>query len=151
LRRRVTIIGVNQARLGYAFLFQGPASLCKNCDFYNVCVENLESGRLYRIVDLGKKKLPCKLLQEEGLVVEVEESPVEVCLDRRLAIRDAIITFNPVSCGISDCENREKCIPVGLVAGDRCKVIESGQVVQCPEKLELVLASLLRVVSPQEA
>jgi len=125
--------------------------MCKNCDLYKVCVENLESGRVYRIVDLGKKRLPCKLLQEEGLVVEVEESPIEVCLDRRLAIRDAIITFNPGSCGMSDCENYGKCIPVGLVAGDRCKVIESGSVVQCPEKLELVLASLLRVVSPQEA
>jgi len=149
--RRITIVGVNQARLGYAFLFQGPTSMCKNCDLYKVCVENLESGRVYRIVDLGKKKLSCKLLQEEGFVVEVEESPIEVCLDRRLAIRDAVITFNPASCGIGGCENHEKCIPVGLVAGDRCKVIESGQVVQCPEKVELVLASLLRVVSPQEA
>ena len=149
--RRITIVGVDQARLGYTFLFQSPTSMCKNCGFYNVCVENLESGRVYRIIDVGKKKLPCKLLQGEGFVVEVEESPIEVCLDRRLAIRDAIITFNPASCGICTCGNYEKCIPVGLVAGDRCKVIESGQVVQCPERLELVLASLLRVVSPQEA
>ena len=125
--------------------------MCKNCNLYKVCVENLESGRVYSVVDLGKKKLHCKLLQEEGFVVEVEESPIEVCLDRRLAIRDAVITFNPASCGISGCENHEKCIPVGLVAGDRCKVIGSGQVVQCPEKLELVLVSLQRVVSPQEA
>ena len=151
MKRRITIVGVDQARLGYTFLFQGPASMCKNCDFYNVCVENLESGRIYRIIDVGKKKLFCKLLQEEGFVVEVEESPIEVWLDRRLAIRDAIITFNPLTCSISDCENYEKCIPAGLLAGDRCKVIESGQVVQCPEKFELVLAWLLRAVSPQEA
>jgi len=151
LKRRITIVGVDQARLGYTFLFQGPASMCKNCDFYNVCVENLESGRIYRIIDVGKKKLFCKLLQEEGFVVEVEESPIEVWLDRRLAIRDAIITFNPPTCSISGCENYEKCIPAGLAAGDRCKVIESGQVVQCPEKFELVLAWLLRAVSPQEA
>ncbi len=144
MRRRVTIVGMDQARLGYSFLFQGSTSICKNCEFYNACVENLESGRVYRIVDVGKRKLPCKLLQEEGFVVEVEESPIEVCLDRRLAIRDAIITFNPVSCGVRTCGNYEKCTPVGLVAGDRCKVIESGQAVQCPEKLELVLASLLR-------
>jgi len=144
LRRRVTIVGMDQARLGYSFLFQGPTSICKNCEFYNACVENLESGRVYRIVDVGKRKLPCKLLQEEGFVVEVEESPIEVCLDRRLAIRDAIITFNPVGCGVRTCGNYEKCTPVGLVAGDRCKVTESGQAVQCPEKLELVLASLLR-------
>ena len=146
MRRRITIVGVDQARLGYTFLFQGPASMCKSCNFHKVCVENLESGRVYRIVDVGKKKLLCKLLQGEGFVVEVEESPIEVCIDRRLAIRDAIITFNPASCGILTCGNYEKCIPIGLAAGDRCKVTESGEAVQCPEKLELVRASLLRVV-----
>jgi len=151
LRKRITVVGVDQARFGYTFLFQGPASICRNCDIYNVCVENLESSRIYRIIDVGKKRLFCKLLQEEGFVVEVEESPVEVCLDRRLAIRDAIITFNPPTCGSAECGNYEKCTPAGLVAGDRCKVIESGQVVQCPERLELVQAWLLRAASPQEA
>ena len=140
----ITIIGENQARLGFKFLFHGYSSECKDCKFNKACLNNLEQNRVYEVVKVTKKKLKCKLHGNECRVVEVIERSIECAIESRFAIQDALIEFNLMKCDSLNCENYKKCVPVGLFDKDRCKVLEVKQKIKCPKNNELTLTSLLR-------
>jgi len=143
-RRGLTILGVGQAREGFRFLFEGSPELCRGCEFFNPCSKWLEPGRIYRVTSVRRRNLPCRLHGGEARVVEVEESCVEASLERRLAVEGALITYKPIECDEADCGRRALCRPLGLRAGDRCKILSVGGGLDCPIGLELRLASLLR-------
>jgi hypothetical protein len=128
---KITIIGVRQARAGYAFLFSNTADSCRQCDYNLPCNGSLENGRVYTVKKVLKKELPCILQSGNGKVVEVEESLKEVLIHPRYAIPGAIITLDFVQCNRPDCKNRERCFPLGLLSGDRCKVVKVGDEVTC--------------------
>jgi len=142
-RRIVTLVGVKQAQTGFVFLHEGPARQCKECQYYSVCMKNLEPGRVYRVLKAREKTVPCKLHLDGAQVVEVVESDVEAALDKKCAIPGVIVTFSGSTC--PSCESQEKCRPHGLVDGDRCKVLEVRQPLTCPAGRCLVLSILRRV------
>jgi hypothetical protein len=141
---KITIVGVKQARLGYTFLFSGSANPCTQCQYYSPCVGTLENGRVYTVTKVVEKEHPCILRQDKGKVVEVEETSKEVLIDPRSAIQGAIITLNLTRCDQLDCKNRERCFPLGLVAGDRCKILEIKDEAMCSLGHRLVGASVQR-------
>jgi len=143
-RRRITILGVGCARIGYKFYFSGSVAECSGCQYSDVCMKNLEPGRVYVVRQVKDKELPCRIHEGSGRVVEVEESDVEAVLENRLAIQDAVITFAPMICLNMICRSYEKCVPIGLLAEDRCKIVEVKEPIGCPQKLELVLVLLRR-------
>lgn len=143
-RGRITLLGIGQAREGFRFLFEGSPELCRDCEFFNACSRLLEPGRIYRVTSVKRRNLPCKLHGGEAKVVEVEESSVEASLERRLAVEGASISYKPIECGKMDCGRGGLCRPLGLRAGDRCKILSVGEGIECPIGLELRLVSLLR-------
>ena len=44
-RRIITLVGVKQARKGLKFLHEKSSEKCENCEYYKVCIENLETGQ----------------------------------------------------------------------------------------------------------
>lgn len=145
-RKLITLISVNQAKLGLVFIHRGLSSKCERCEFYQICVRNLEPGRVYRIVGLREKIISCKLFETEMRVVEVMESEIAAAIPAKQAIENAITTFKVVECNVESCENFEVCFPEGLVDGDRCevvKVIEKN--FRCPRGFPLVKVLLRRV------
>jgi uncharacterized protein (UPF0179 family) len=140
----ITIIGKNQARVGFKFLFLGYSNECEDCEFRKACLNNLEQNRAYEVVKITKKKLECKLHGAESRVVEVTEKPVEVAVESRIAIQDAIIKYDQIKCDFMTCENYKKCIPIGLSDGDKCKIFEVIENIECPKGNELTLISLSR-------
>jgi uncharacterized protein (UPF0179 family) len=142
---KVTIVGVKQARLGYTFLFSGAANPCSQCEYYSPCIGTLEKGRVYTVTKVIEKEHPCILRQDQGKVVEVEETSKEVLIDPRSAIQGAIIRIDLTPCDRLDCRNRDGCFPLGLVAGDRCRILEIKDEVVCSLGPRLVGASVQRV------
>jgi uncharacterized protein (UPF0179 family) len=140
---KVTIIGVKQARLGYTFLFAGSTDSCAQCKYYLPCLGSLESGRVYTVTKVIGKELHC-ILHDKGKVVEVQESSREVLIDQKSAILGAIITLNLVRCDLLECRNRDRCFPLGLVTGDKCRILSIGDEATCSLGLWLVEASLER-------
>jgi len=140
----ITIIGENQARVGFKFLFHGYSIECEDCEYKKACLNNLEQDRVYEVVKIAKKKLECKLHGNGSRVVEVAEKSVEAAVESRIAIQDAIIEFNLIKCDFMICENYKKCIPMGLSEGDKCKILEVMENIKCPKGNELTLTFLLR-------
>jgi len=141
---KVTIVGVKQAKLGHTFLFSGAADSCKHCEYYQSCIGTLENGRVYTVRRVMGKEIPCLLHLDGGRVVEVEESSKEVLIDPRSAIQGAIIRLDLSRCERFDCKNSERCFPLGLVDGDRCRVLEVGREATCPLGPRLVAVSVQR-------
>ncbi|OYT44000.1 hypothetical protein B6U84_04970 [Candidatus Bathyarchaeota archaeon ex4484_40] len=72
----ITLIGPGQAKLGMRFLHKGGTPKCEGCQYRRVCIENLEPGRIYKIVGVREKTLFCEAYGMEMVVVEVTESEV---------------------------------------------------------------------------
>jgi uncharacterized protein (UPF0179 family) len=129
----VTLIGIGQARVGRVFIHKGPCSKCEDCKYFQVCVKNVESERVYKIVGVRQKTLPCRLYETEMQVIEVVDAEIPAAIQSKQAIAGAVITFEMPSCKEEICENRELCLPRGLRQGDRCEVLEVTVSLQCSE------------------
>ncbi len=147
-RAKVTIISPKQARRGYRFIFDGLASPCLPCSYLNACVGNLEVGRIYEVKNVLKKTLECRLHEERGCVVEVDEIVHHANIKPQAAVQDALIRFEPIECETVDCPEYGKCNPVGLRVGDPCKVVAVGEATSCPRGVRLALVQLAREPPP---
>ncbi|RJS76762.1 UPF0179 family protein [Candidatus Bathyarchaeota archaeon] len=133
-KRIVTLVGKGQAKPGTVFIHRGPGLKCNDCKYAQVCVKNVESGRVYKVVKTRNKTLPCSQYEMEMKVVEVVDAEIQSSLPAKQAIPGAIVTFQTPECEEEECENYEICFPVGLKPGDRCEVLEVTGNLQCPEK-----------------
>ncbi|RJS93868.1 UPF0179 family protein [Candidatus Bathyarchaeota archaeon] len=142
----VTLVGKGQAKIGEVFIHRGPGSKCADCEYFHVCVDNIESGRIYEIIRVRDKTHFCKQYGIEMQVVEVINAKIPAAVFAKQAIQGAIITFRPPACDREECEAYNLCFPEGLKLGDRCEILEVIQNLQCPlgfprKKVLLQLAS----------
>jgi uncharacterized protein (UPF0179 family) len=145
--KRITLLGIRQAKLGFTFIHEGVLKKCRECDFFRVCMENLEKGRIYKVVKIREKTFPCKVHENGTRVVEVIENDVEASLPERQALKGCIITFQPQECIKDNCESRIKCRAYGLKQNDKCKVLKIGEKITCPLDRKLVSVVLHRLPS----
>ncbi|MDW8036392.1 MAG: UPF0179 family protein [Candidatus Korarchaeum sp.] len=53
---RMTLVPSRFALKGFRFVFIGPSILCKDCKYKNTCVEGMEVGRVYEIIEVSVRK-----------------------------------------------------------------------------------------------
>jgi uncharacterized protein (UPF0179 family) len=140
----MTLVGQRQARENFTFIHQGSAAECQKCQLFTVCMKNLVTNRLYRIVRVHDRSFPCPMHEDGVRLVEVEEPEIRVAIDCRHFFEGAIVKFVPIKCKRQNCSNFEVCNPVGLTEGDRCRIEKSFGPISCPRGQKLVLASLRR-------
>ncbi len=138
----ITIVSSPQAKVGSVFLFKGPGLECNDCEYYRVCIRNVEPQRVYRVIHVRNRKLKCAKYGTEMRVVEVVDEEVQAAIPSKQAISGAIITFKPPDCKKEDCDNYELCYPIGLRDGDRCEVVEVTESLQCSSQFPLKRAFL---------
>lgn len=141
----VTLIGIKQAKVGFSFVHEGSLKECTGCKLFEVCMKNLDQGRVYRITGVRDKLFSCKVHDEGVRVVEVVEPSIEGTLESRLIFPAGIITFQPQECDETSCEYYPKCFPKGLTKGDRCKIVSVSDRIKCPLNRPLVFVTLQRL------
>lgn len=144
MKRVITLLPLEQAKIGYEFVHYGAAEECAGCELFRVCIENLEKGRKYRVVDLRGFEHPCKIA-EKVRVIEVEECEVLASLEKKEAFVGAKMDFAPVDCTRVLCQNWIYCSPEGLQKSDRCEIRDTGAEIACPRGKSFVLARLRRI------
>jgi uncharacterized protein (UPF0179 family) len=142
MSKKVTLIGKNQARIGFRFLFEGETGLCSSCNVKKVCVGNLKHDRLYEVVKISDRSFPCILHSGEAVVVEVSEPPIDAAISSKTAISGALIKYEKHECNKWDCIHWSRCFPPGLIHGDRYKVDKVKGSLVCPLGIPLLLVSL---------
>ncbi|MEM0268347.1 MAG: UPF0179 family protein [Candidatus Korarchaeum sp.] len=134
---RMTLVPSRLASRGFRFIFIGPSSLCKDCKYRNTCVEGMEVGRLYEVVDVSERKRFQCPLHEEVSLASVRKASLEVAVPKSL-VEGATILYKSVDCKSLSCENYRFCKPEGLKPGDKLSVLrEKGVIRGCDTFQEL--------------
>ena len=141
--KRVTLIDARRAVHGYEFIHYGSAEPCRDCELAQVCIDNLELGRRYRVIGVRGYEHACKIY-DKVKVVEVEEAEIPAAIEKRRAFVGSRITFQAIDCREIFCNNYIFCKPEGLKHGDRCEILEFSDL-NCKKGKELVLARLMRI------
>lgn len=120
----ITLIGKDLAEEGVVFIFHGPADVCESCRFKSSCIESLEKGRKYKIINIRDTEQKCQL-HEGGTVkvVEVEKAKVTALIDSKKVHLGASLSYNPPECNF-DCVFYHLCFPEGLFPGDKCTFVK---------------------------
>ncbi len=127
----ITLIGVDLARTGVEFIFNGAAAECEACKLRNTCL-NLGVGRKYRITGVrGSTEHKCALHDIGVKAVEVAESPNVVAIDSKKAFSGSKITHKQSECATGDCTIYELCHPSGVENGE--KLVISAVIGDLPE------------------
>jgi uncharacterized protein (UPF0179 family) len=120
----ITLIGNDLAKKGLTFLFNKGAKECETCKFKTSCVESLEEGRMYKIIDVRDTQQPCLIHDEEEVtVVEIEKSGITTLINAKKSFEGSTLNYNPPECSL-DCIHHDLCFPDGLKDDDKCTVSE---------------------------
>ncbi|MEM2987286.1 MAG: UPF0179 family protein [Nitrososphaerota archaeon] len=142
-----TLVGLLQAKIGHKFLFNEPTKECYYCDLSQVCIDNLEVGRVYKIVEVLGKKHNCDIHEGGVIAVKVVESEIEVAINAEKAFEGAIINFQMNECNEINCKNYELCNPIGLKNNEKCKILKLSYFIEnCLKNYNLKKAIVKRVV-----
>ena len=135
----VTLIGEKLAKKEEEFTYLGPNNECKNCKLKTVCF-NLKSGRTYRITNVRDKRHNCNVHEGTAVVVEVQEMPLFLAINKKLSEGDESKIENK-ECKSIGCINYEFCNVI-LQKDKKYKIIKIYESIDCPHGYELRKAEL---------
>jgi uncharacterized protein (UPF0179 family) len=121
-KAKVTLIGVDLAKPGLEFVYEGEAEECSPCKVKKAC-NNLHKGRKYRIVTVRQTRHECPVHMNGAVTVEVAEAPVTALIGSEGAITNSRIKFE-FSCNRAECRSYDLCHPDGIVEGEKYVVAE---------------------------
>jgi hypothetical protein len=136
----VTVVGEQQCKKGFEFVFGGPLADCRDCKVKNVCF-HLEQNRAYRVTEVRDVHHECRIHEGGVRVVEVERVPTRSALPKSAALESSMITFEESDCDMVGCANYRLCRPWGAVEGMRFRVSSVEDEIECPKgkNLRIVL------------
>ena len=125
----VTLIGEKLAVDDCEFVYIGPNNECRNCKLKTVCF-NLKPGRKYKITSVREKRHNCSIHEGNAAVVEVQEMPIIVAVDKKFSEGDKI-KFENDTCRSIGCANFELC-STNLGKDKNYKIIKIYEDIECP-------------------
>jgi uncharacterized protein (UPF0179 family) len=117
----ITLISKEQARVGFEFVYQGAAPVCRTCPYRHACL-TLDAGRRYRVAKVRPVEHPCALQEVSANVVEVEPIPRTLVVDARSAIVGSAVDAARYACSRLDCPNWDYCAGPSLPVRQRFHV-----------------------------
>jgi len=135
----VTLIGEKLAKKEKEFTYLGPNNECRNCKLKTVCF-NLKPGRKYKITSVRDKRHNCNVHEGTAAVVEVQEMPILIAIDKKLS-QGSEIKIENNGCGSIGCNNYELC-SVNLQKDKSYKIIKIYESIECPIGNDLQKAEL---------
>ncbi|RLF26229.1 MAG: hypothetical protein DRN01_05190 [Thermoplasmata archaeon] len=137
----VTLVGERMAKKGAEFTYLGPSSECKNCRLKTACF-NLKKGRRYRIVGIRDKRHSCNLHDGGVHVVEVNELPIVVSVEKNNAKEGSEIGITTMDCMHLDCDNFELCHNPAVQVNKKYRVVKLLEKIECMDGRDLVKAEV---------
>jgi uncharacterized protein (UPF0179 family) len=136
----VTVVGEQQSKKGFEFVFGGPLAECRECKVKNVCF-HLEQNRWYRVTEVRDVHHECRIHEGGVRVVEVEKLPTHAALPTRAAVEGSMITYEEIDCNHLGCANYRICRPWGAGEGMRFRIASVEKEIDCPrgDSLRVVL------------
>lgn len=122
-RTKITLIGIQLAKQGLEFIFEGELAECELCKVRKAC-HNLIPGKKYRITAVRSgSRHDCTIHLGGTCAVDVIEAPLIALVNADMAIVNSTITYTSF-CSKTDCKSYGLCHPDGIVDGERYVVGE---------------------------
>lgn len=132
----VTVVGEQQCKKGFEFIFGGPLADCRECRVKNVCF-HLEPNRRYRVTAVRDVHHECRIHEGGVRVVEVERLPTKSALPKNTAVEGSMVTFEETDCNWPGCPHYRLCKPWGAVEGMRFRIARVDEELACPRERSL--------------
>lgn len=140
--RKITLVPSILAKKGYKFVYHGEAPECEKCPVREIC-HKLKRGRRYMVLDVRDKEHTCAVHYGNKVsVVEYEEIPQLISIDRKLAMEGAVVTLSGEECPAKWCENFPYCFQGLFLRGQKVRVLNIKGKLECPKNRNLVLADV---------
>ena len=117
----ITLLAQQQAKVGFEFVFQGAAPVCRTCPYRHACL-TLDQGRRYAVTGVRPVTHPCALQETTANVVEVRPVPRSLVVEARTAVVGSSIETGRYGCGRLDCANWDICSGPSLPARQRYRI-----------------------------
>ena len=145
----VTLALEKNAVVGKEFVHDETPSACKECPLYQICMKNLEKGRVYLIKQVNDNihhECPKKLFPGDMVVVKVKEKPLVVCLPSSKTFEGMRLTYVGQNCPEKLCRYHPNCdLPENTLAkGAPVKCVKILKKVECMKKHNLCLMEISR-------
>ena len=137
---KVTLIGEDLAQINNEFIFLGPLQDCKDCKLTHICF-NLKPYHLYKIVKIRKKRHTCNVHQSSTIVVEVQEQPITVSIDKK-HMKGSTISIEQIDCHQKLCKYYDSCQNYAIKPNWKYKIISIIEDINCPKDNSLQLAEV---------
>lgn len=140
--RKITLVPKPLARKGYTFIYRGEDENCKECPVRGIC-HNLKRGRRYRVLEVREKEHDCAVHYGGKVkVVEYEELPQLVAIERKSAVEGAVVRLTGEECPVRWCKNFVYCNQSPFGPGQKVRIIELHEKLECHLDKKLILASV---------
>jgi len=136
----VTLIGEKLAKEDTNFIYLGPNNECKSCKLKTVCF-NLKPGRRYKITKIRDKRHNCNIHIGTTIVVEVQEIPIIVAIDKKLS-EGSTAKIEKYNCKKIGCEHYELCHSRALQKDKKYKITKIYGNIDCHMGYSLQKAEL---------
>ncbi|MEX2719124.1 MAG: UPF0179 family protein [Candidatus Sigynarchaeum springense] len=150
----VTLALERNAQIGKEFIHDETPDACINCPLYQICMKNLEKGRVYVIKDVNdniKHECPRKLFPGEMVVVKVKEKPLIVSLPSGKTFEGMRLTYMGQNCPEKLCIYQPNCdLPKNTLAKGapvKCVKILKKIRTECKLNRDLSLMEVTREAS----
>ncbi|HEU13150.1 MAG TPA: UPF0179 family protein [Euryarchaeota archaeon] len=134
----IALVGKRMAKKDFVFQYLGGIQECRDCPLRNICFM-LSPGKYYRITNVRDKEHQCKIHDLNKVVtVEVEELPVPITVEKKMAIEGSTININNRPCSNIYCKYYELCNHLWLKENMKVKIESVDEQIQCPDGRDLV-------------
>ncbi|MCL4334956.1 MAG: UPF0179 family protein [Candidatus Thermoplasmatota archaeon] len=135
---KISLIGVDLAREGSEFTFVEPLTECSSCRIRNVCF-SLEPGTKYRITKIREKQHPCLIFNKNKVAtIEVEQVENYLNIPEGVKLQEgSAIKPTSLHCEYITCPNVETCNLIHMREGQKFKIQNIGEKVDCPKGYNL--------------
>lgn len=139
---KITMVTEAQAKIGA--VFKAMINLrCVGCPFYKVCAGTLRPGGRYKVKTIRRKAHTCPLLNERMIVIEVEEMPMLLTVESKLAVEGLTFRYEMLRCKYRSCPRYLLCNNTYFIEGEQVKVVAVHGKVACPENRAISLVELV--------
>jgi uncharacterized protein (UPF0179 family) len=117
----ITLLAQAQAKVGFEFVYQGPAAVCRTCPYRHACL-TLDPGRRYAVTQVRPVTHPCALQESTAAVVEVQPVTRTLVVESRTAVVGSSVETGRYGCVRLDCSNWDICSGPSLPSKQRYRI-----------------------------
>ena len=145
MQMAISLVPKSVAKVGYQFTHLGGVEICAKCQFLPVCVDSLDVGSSYEIIELREKEHPCLLDKQPMLVCDVKEINDRISVKEQKYLDNVVVSRDPIKCVEILCDNYEYCVPLKYEFKSKVKILNIIEKVTCPLKYNLVMVEVKKI------